>query len=161
MALKVAIKDPMGKEQSMLLFNLSGVILAIELKWIKEILPASGVVSLPNSVSHVAGMINVRGEIIPVIKSQDILAYERTEVKAKGKEAYILLMHFNNESFGLQVNEVMQLINVTSDNIFPFHDESAGQVRQDFVTQSITHEENVVVPVIDAHRIASWFTKIS
>ncbi len=94
---------------SVVVFRLGGSDYAVDIGQVKEICSASGLGALPNANPVVAGMINLRGEVIPVFHASSILKGGREE---PGASAKILLLEHHGEEAGLLTDSVTRIANL-------------------------------------------------
>lgn len=84
----------------------------IEIDKIVEILKGQKVFQLPNLPSFLSGVINLRGEVIPVIDLR-----RRFGIKPiKGKDR-IVVIRFGKEKIGLFVDDIKEIINLDPSDI--------------------------------------------
>ncbi len=94
-------KNDLGKA---LVFEAGSATWAVELNRIKEIVKAENVEPLPNSSPRIAGIISVRGEIIPVLSPQWC---DGTGEKTRdGLSGDVLLLQSQEEIFGIGIDHV-------------------------------------------------------
>ncbi len=84
----------------------------IEIEKIVEILKKQKVFQLPNLPSFLAGVINLRGEIIPVVDLRRRFGLEGNS----GKER-IVVIRFGKEKVGLFVDDIKEIINIEPNDI--------------------------------------------
>jgi len=105
-------KDTTGLEEY-LIFRVSDEIYGLNIMQIKEIIKPREVTEVPRTPSFVAGIISLRGVIVPIINMLERLGLEREA--ATGKERIIVVK--NGETFsGLLVDEVKQVVTIGSDS---------------------------------------------
>lgn len=84
----------------------------IDITRIVEILKRQKVFQLPNLPDFVAGVINLRGEVIPVIDLRRRFGVE----DIRGKER-IVVIRFGREKIGLSVDDIKEIINLDPSEI--------------------------------------------
>lgn len=84
----------------------------IDIARIVEILKRQKVFQLPNLPDFVAGVINLRGEVIPVIDLRRRFGVE----DIRGKER-IVVIRFGREKIGLSVDDIKEIINLDPSEI--------------------------------------------
>jgi purine-binding chemotaxis protein CheW len=88
-----------------LIFRLARERYAIELKELAEVLPFAGCIEVPGGSPHFLGVINLRGEIRPVIDLGRLLS------NASGSNTgFVLMVH---REAGLKVDEIEDLREIT------------------------------------------------
>lgn len=84
----------------------------IDIARIVEILKRQKVFQLPNLPDFVAGVINLRGEVIPVIDLRRRFGVE--DIGGKGR---IVVIRFGKEKIGLSVDDIKEIINLDPSEI--------------------------------------------
>jgi len=83
----------------------------------REILGLVPTTPLPKAAKHVVGLINLRGEILPVF---DLRLLFKLQSKAQqGEQDCILVAETQGESFGLKVDGMHQVLTLSADRIDP------------------------------------------
>lgn len=139
------------------LFQLRGLTWATELKWIREVVPATGINPLPNSNPFVAGMINIRGEIIPVFHTDKVLFSHDESSLAQG-DRKILLIHDDGENLGILVDRVLRVENVNSEDLAPLDSVSGTPWEHGFVRFLMKHNNLSEIPLLDIPQLIKHMT---
>jgi len=87
-----------------LVFKADGKSWACELNKVREIVRFATITSLPNSTPKVAGVINVRGEVIPVIAF-----WSDGHVGHASRSKTVVILQAGQESIGLKVDRVSSI----------------------------------------------------
>lgn len=95
-------------------FNVSNETFGIDLIHVHEILRPNFITRVPNVEEYVLGVINLRGEIIPIIDLKKKFDQGYTEVN---KITRIIVLEYNTKRFGLIVEEVNQVIKIMRNSI--------------------------------------------
>lgn len=101
---------------SILGFRLGDENFAITIKELKSVIRVPRYTSLPLSPVHLLGIINVRGEIRPVLDLHPVFGLPSS---SDGKSARILIIHENVRSVSLLVDEILDLYEIYTDEIKP------------------------------------------
>ncbi len=100
-----------------LTFYLGAEEYALPLVQAREILGMVPTTPLPKAAKHVVGLINLRGEILPVF---DLRLLFKLQSKAQqSMQDCILVAETQGEPFGLKVDGVHQVLTLTADRIDP------------------------------------------
>jgi len=94
-----------------LTFRLHDLQYGIEAVLVQEILPLPELTPIPEAVTDIIGILNLRGEIVPIIHL-DLL--QGTPVKGCNLSDYVIVMQWEDLQIGMvvhQVNEVLELNN--------------------------------------------------
>lgn len=86
----------------------------IDISYIDNIVRMQSITRVPHSQSHFLGVINLRGEIIPVMSMRrkiDLPEKENTNATR------ILIIKLDNAKIGIVVDEVKEVVTLTDDHI--------------------------------------------
>lgn len=97
-------------------FEVNNTLWASGLAWIREVVLPLSLARLPNSPDYIKGMINVRGEVIPVFDGSALLLSNQSDT-IKKPDSKILLFVSGKETFGLMVDSIRGVLNVTPENV--------------------------------------------
>jgi purine-binding chemotaxis protein CheW len=97
-----------------LVFTLGAERYAIELSGLAEVLPLIGCIAVPGAPRELAGVVNLRGEIRPVLDLARVLALPEAEGRAPG---WLLLLRGNGQTVGLRVDQVEKIRSFRSDEV--------------------------------------------
>lgn len=126
-----------------LTFVSNGLGFAIASDYVIEIINEHFITHLPRVPEYIKGIINLRGQIIPIMDVRQRMGHPSTEYT---KEACIIVISVNDTSIGLFVDKVLQMIDITDDTIT----DPPPNNRQEFVS-GITHLEDAVYLLLDCH----------
>jgi len=94
-----------------LTFRLHDLQYGIEAVLVQEILPLPELTPIPEAVTDIIGILNLRGEIVPIIHLELL---QGTPVKGCNLSDYVIVMQWEDLQIGMvvhQVNEVLELNN--------------------------------------------------
>lgn len=97
-------------------FNVASEIFAIDISHVQEIIKKTKVTLVPLAPKYVYGLINIRGNIIPVISIREKLGLNPTD---DTEDTRVVVLNYNSRKVGFIVDSMNQVIRVTSDKIFP------------------------------------------
>ncbi len=89
---------------------------ALELSKVKEILEYKPVTAVPETPAYIAGVMNLRGSVVPVIDMRK--RFHKPE-KADLQRRCTIIIHFENALLGLMVDNVTDLIDIAAGSISP------------------------------------------
>lgn len=103
------------EEKQFIIFTIGKEKFGVDVKQIKQIIPLSETTYVPNAPSFVKGVINLRGDIIPIVdlKEKLSLQVENTE----GKDGKIIIVELENNNIGMQVDSVTEMMRLFTDDI--------------------------------------------
>jgi len=90
---EVPAPEESGEKISALSFVLSGEIYGVELKYLAETRQATPLRRLPCSPPHMAGLMNLRGELVPVVDLGPIVGLGQREITATLPAVLVLSLH--------------------------------------------------------------------
>jgi purine-binding chemotaxis protein CheW len=102
------------KEIQFLVFECAENFYGIDILKITEILKPVPVTRLPNAEDFVLGVINLRGNIVPVLDVKKILKNEYTELNSFNR---IIVCNIFNKQLGLLVDKVLEVVTLREDQI--------------------------------------------
>ncbi len=111
-------------ETQLVVFVLENEEFACNISDVREVLKMVRVTPLPRSIDFVEGVINLRGEVIPVIdlrKRFNLDDAERTD------DSRIIIVEVETRMVGLIVDSVSEVIRMASENIQDSPDQVAGR----------------------------------
>jgi chemotaxis signal transduction protein len=110
------------EELSVCLFTLGGDAYALPVELLTEILIAPKIFPVPTTPSHVLGVINLRGNIIPVVDIRPALSLPSQSVP----EQVVLVKH-GTIALGIVVDNVSEVVGVPESRILTVPEEPGTQ----------------------------------
>lgn len=107
-------KNGVDTEVQMVVFKLEDEEFAVNIQQVREVLKMSRVTPLPRSAHFIEGVINLRGEVIPVVdlrKRFDLKDREKTE------NTRIIIVEIQESKVGLIVDSVTEVLRFSSSAI--------------------------------------------
>lgn len=101
--------------------------ICIDIQSVREIRGWTPATPLPHAPSHVVGVINLRGTVLPVIDLARRLALGRTEPSARH---VIVVVQIAGRICGLLVDAVSEILSITSDRVQPTPDVDSELARR-------------------------------
>lgn len=90
-----------------------GLLYGIDAEQVETIITDHSITRLPRVPHYVRGIINLRGQIIPVIDIRRRLG------KPEAEENCILVVNIGNDSMGILVDGVDKMVDIVADSILP------------------------------------------
>jgi purine-binding chemotaxis protein CheW len=90
----------------LLVFRVGELTCAVEVRAVREVLPGQPATRVPGAPAPVAGIVNVRGTLVPLVDGRQALG---VQVRDDGS---ILLLDVAEHPVGLIVDEVLDLVSV-------------------------------------------------
>jgi len=107
-----------GWQREVLAFFIGNEEYAVDIRRIREIIKPRETTEVPRAPDFVVGIISVRGTIIPVIDLRRRLKLDPA-LWPPGRDARILIVTRADESFGLFVDEVRQVVRMRDADVEP------------------------------------------
>jgi purine-binding chemotaxis protein CheW len=105
-----------------LIFVSDGLRLGVEANYVVEILTNQAITYLPMVPDFVRGIINLRGQIIPIVDIRVRLGKPRQE------DCLVIVLNFDGGQMGILVDAVDQMIDIPVDSILPVPARNAQQL---------------------------------
>jgi purine-binding chemotaxis protein CheW len=86
---------------------------------VREIIRPMEISQIPGAVQQVEGVINLRGEIIPVFDMHPVLGMTDSGEEESAKKKRIVILDAEDGRFGFIVDEVMEVVKVSSEDVQP------------------------------------------
>lgn len=97
-----------------LTFQINTEMYGIAISSVREINQYGSITPVPKTMSHVKGVINLRGQIIPVISMRGRLGLDEISVN---KETCVVVVDTNHGQVGVIVDRVHEVINLKDEQI--------------------------------------------
>lgn len=108
--------DSKAESVQLVVFELDTEEYAVEIKDLQEIIKIPDITPVPNTPDFIQGIFNLRGKIIVVIDLEKRFGLAREKAAIEGS---IIVAEVNDNSFGIVVDKVSEIINVSKDVIQP------------------------------------------
>jgi len=103
------------EEKQFIVFTIDDEKFGVDVKQIKQIIPICETTHIPNAPSFVEGVINLRGDIIPIIDLKSKLSLQVKGINEK--EGKIIIVELDNNNIGMKVDSVSEMIRIYEDEI--------------------------------------------
>ena len=131
-------------------FILSGQSYCIDIMAVREIRITSTVTALPGAPDYVRGVINLRGTIVPVCDLGIRFGQSKTDLESS--HAVVIAM-IDGKLTGLLVNEVCDILEVSSKEIAPVPETETGR-RNPMFSGIISKGDTMLIVVALEHIVA-------
>lgn len=101
-------------QRELITFQVSGQLFGIDIMAIREIRAWSPVTILPRVPAHVAGVVNLRGAVLPVIDLSVRLGWPATDATPRNP---IIVIEHAGQARGLIVHEVNDIASIDADSL--------------------------------------------
>lgn len=121
------VKNPIEGNRELIAFRIGDQEFCVNIMNVREIRGWAPATPLPHSPSHVMGVINLRGAVLPIMNLATRLGIKSAEPTARH---VIIVAQVKQKVVGLLVDAVSDILTVTEDNIQPTPEVSSDLERQ-------------------------------
>jgi len=141
-----------SREQTALLlhlvtFHLGKEEYGVEIASVQEIIRATDITPVPGAPSHVRGVINLRGKIIPVVDLRRRFALPSVDA---GEAQRIIVVELGEKRIGMLVDSVSQVIKVPA-GVVEEMPEEATSVDENFI-RGVGKLDNRLIIILDLNK---------
>jgi len=110
------IIDKIDEVDQIITFRIEDEEYGLEILKVKEVIRIKEITRLPKAPSFVKGVINLRGDVIPIIDLRDKFGLSQREYSEMTR---VIVAEVDNKSIGMVVDSVSHVIRISSDQIDP------------------------------------------
>lgn len=110
----MAEQSAIGTEVQLVVFRLGNEEYGVPITQVKEINRLTTATKVPKSPAFVEGIINLRGQIIPIIDMKKRFDLPLSEYTG---EARVIVIQVGQQTFGVEVDAVSEVLRINTDNI--------------------------------------------
>jgi chemotaxis signal transduction protein len=110
------------EELRVCLFTLGGDTYAILVELLTEIIISRKIFTVPTTPPHVLGVINLRGNIVPIVDIRPALSLPQQSVPGQ-----IAIVKYGNVTFGIVVDHVSEVVGVPESSVKAISSEEGEQ----------------------------------
>ena len=133
-----------------LTFKLGKEMFGIEIRYVTEIIGMQPIAEVPEVPDYVQGIINLRGQIIPLI---DVRIKFKKEAMEYHDRTCIIVIDVDSVAIGLIVDEVAEVLSIPDENIVPPPEYKTGF--QNRYIKSIGRVGEEVKLILDCEKLLS------
>lgn len=111
-------------------FELGGEIYGMKVYEIEEILKVPAIEEIPNTEEFIEGVINRRGNIVPVVNVANKFALREKDID---DDSRIIVIDIGDELVGILVDKVNEIVKIDDENIEEPPEISTGITRDAFI----------------------------
>lgn len=138
------------EERQLVVFGLADELYGIDINTVREIVTMQRVTRVPKVPEYIEGIINLRGNVIPVIDLRKKLGLK---VKEHTKDTRIVVVEVASETVGLVVDSVSEVMRVPKASIEP-RSALIGDLESDPVEGIVRLEDRLII-LVDIARIVT------
>lgn len=132
-----------------LTFSIDDAIYGIEIKYVKDIIAIEPITIVPKIPSHIKGVINIRGKVVPVISVRKRFGME--EIPYDDRTCIIVLEFDDGNQVGIIVDRVQEVITIKSNDISKTPD--SKNVNANRYIKSIINIDSGIKLLIDCDKL--------
>src|SRR6056297_1546161 len=126
-----------------LTFKIANENYGLELTQAKEIIKPPRVTNVPNTEESIQGVINLRGQVIPVIDMEKKLGLDGDNSESKGDKR-IIVINIKNMLIGLYVDNVREVVKLGDDEIEDVSETKKG-IKQEYIKGVSTTRDVLII----------------
>ncbi|QDT50050.1 chemotaxis protein CheW [Symmachiella dynata] len=111
-----SINDQLDYLNQFVSFSVDGQLLGVPVNSVQEVLNPQSITRTPKAKPEIAGLLNLRGQIVTAIDLRKRLKLPALE---GDRQSMNVVVRFNDESYSLLVDEVGEVINVSGETLQP------------------------------------------
>ena len=123
----------------------------VDILMVQEIIKDATITAIPDAPNFIAGVINLRGNIIPIIDLSKRLKLAETKEQAD-EQMWILILDIGGRITGFIVDRVTRVIKVSTDMIKPPPELVVSGLNSDYI-RGVCKQGQQMLAVLDFNRI--------
>ena len=108
-------------------FRLDGDLYGVEVEHVQEVLRSQGLTRVPLAPAAVAGLINLRGQVVTAIELRERLG---RPPRPEGTDAVVIVVRLHGEAVSLLVDSIADVVDVDATDFEAPPDTLDGQARE-------------------------------
>ncbi len=133
------------------LFKLADEIYGLDILQVETIEKIMDITRIPNAASYVEGVINLRGDVVPVISLRKRFSFSEID---NNDDTRIIIVNVDDVLVGLLVDSSSEVVQLSSDEIEEFP-ELSNNFENQFVL-SIGKKENRIIMLLDSRKVLGF-----
>lgn len=133
-----------SNREEFIIFRVGEHEFCVEMSSTREIRGWTPATPLPNSAEYLLGIINLRGNILPIVDLGTRLGLGASE---KSERHVIIVVRLHDKEFGLLVDAVSDIISAGPDDLRPVP-ELHSNLTEDFFRQVIVLEDRIICDLV-------------
>lgn len=139
-----------GSENQQMIFNLEFEEFGIDVLKVQEIVRFTKPVKVPKAPECVDGVINFRGDIIPILNLRRIFGLESSKLD---EFTVIIIVKTNEKTFGMIVDSVSDIITIPEANIQPSEFSSKEKTKY---LKAMARVDNRLILMLDLDKVVDF-----
>jgi len=143
-------KKSSDETKQLISFTVGSEEYGLELLRVKEVIRMRQITWLPKAPACVKGIINLRGDVIPIVDLRERFGLQQQQQTANTR---VIVVEVNGKPVGMVVDSASQVVRVPADQFDP-PPTVMGERSQDFITAVGKTGDRLII-MIDAEKILS------
>lgn len=142
-------------------FVVAGELFGVDILMVQEIIKDINITPIPDSPDFIKGVINLRGNILPVINLAKRLKLAGAH-RVHREDGWIIVLNVGGRVTGFSVERVTRVIKVKADNVKPPPELVVSGLKSDYI-RGVCKQDQQLLAILDFNRIllVDEFKKIS
>ena len=136
------------EEYQLILFTLGNSLYGISIEEVSEINRMEEITILPKAPAYIEGVINLRGNVVPVIDLRKRFGMKQVERNNKNK---IIILFLGKRLFGVIVDSVYEVLTLPKDSIEPSLPTASG-LKSEFINSIGKYDDKLII-ILEISRI--------
>jgi purine-binding chemotaxis protein CheW len=128
-------------------FRLDGDLYGVEVEHVQEVLKSQGLTRVPLAPPAVAGLINLRGQVVTAIELRERLG---RPPRPAGHDAVVIVVRLHGEAVSLLVDSIADVVDVDAADFEAPPDTLDGQARE--LIRGAYKLDGTLLLALDVHR---------
>lgn len=103
------------------IFELEHLNYAVPIERVNEVTESKDITPLPSALSSIEGVVNLRGEIIPIISLRNVLGFPKHDTTHDTKPFQIMVINANHHSYGVIIDQAKDVKSIAESDITPLN----------------------------------------
>lgn len=146
---KVNEQDETGEESSYFMivsFDYANITYGIEVEFVREIVKPTEITPIPFASDYIMGLMNLRGDVVTIVDFGKLLGVEKSKVT----HPKILIINFDDLTFGLYVDNVKEVVSILHEDI---KKENFDSFSSKDILKGIIEKDGEFIQVIDIQHL--------
>ena len=140
-----------GERLHLVTFKLLGEEFGLPILDVREIIRMTDITPVPQAPGFVEGVINLRGQILPVVDLRTRFGLDQKDADAQTR---IVVVELRSTVIGLIVDEVSEVLRIPASTIAPPPGIVAGSIGAEYI-KGIGHYDEKMIILIDMRKVFS------
>lgn len=127
-------------------FRLQNEVYALDILHVQEIIKVLPVTQVPLSAAWISGVINLRGQIIPLVHLARRMGLQESPMD---RNTRFMIVRGQEQSVGLVVDEVLEVLRLSAAALEP----SPSHLAHREYLQAVSKQERGMIIVLDLHKV--------